>query len=77
MNFAQLLLTLLPVGEQIAMLFVHAASSQQKYTVVTGTVNDLAPIAAGIAGLIAADKAAAAAAVHPANIPLPQPNPLV
>ena len=44
----QAILAGLPALEQIVMLFVHNQTSQQKYTAITGTVNEVAPIAASI-----------------------------
>lgn len=56
----QAILAGLPALEQIILLFVHNKESQQKYTTVIGAVNDVAPIAVGIAAGLAAPAAATA-----------------
>jgi hypothetical protein len=56
-NVLQAILAALPAVEQIALLFIHNKESQQKYSVITGTVNEVAPIAAT---LLAASTAPAA-----------------
>lgn len=55
-NILQAILAGLPAFEQIALLFIHSAEATHKYQVVTGLVNEVTPIAIGIASQIAAPK---------------------
>ena len=60
MNIIQAILAALPVAEQVALLFIHSKDATHKYQVVTGTVNEVAPIAAAVAAATASQPAAVA-----------------
>jgi len=48
-NILQAILLALPAAENIIALFIHSADSTHKFTVVAGTVNEVAGIAAQMA----------------------------
>lgn len=47
----QLIQALLPVGEEIASIFIHNPNSQHKFSVVVGDVNTIAGVAAELPSL--------------------------
>jgi hypothetical protein len=57
MNVLNLITQLLPVGEQIASVFIHNPNSQHQFSVIVGTVNALEPVLAGLGEAIAAKAA--------------------
>lgn len=65
-NILQCILQVLPVAEQVAITFIHNADSTHKFHVVTGTVNEVAPVAVGIAQAIAQANQSAKSALQPA-----------
>lgn len=66
MNLLNLITALLPVGEEIASIFIHNPNAQHKFSVVVGTVNELLPVVSTITQTAAAP---AAEPEIPAGVP--------
>ena len=65
MNVLSLITSLLPIGEEIASIFIHNPNSQHQFSMVVGTVNELLPVVSAITQSAAAPAASAAPAAEP------------
>lgn len=68
-----LISALVPVGEQIASIFIHNPNSQHKFGLIVGTADALEPVVAGVASTLSTSASNAtvntAAAATPAATP--------